>query len=140
MELTSPQKKIVLDKTRFRVVNCGRRFGKSTLAVLEMIGKAISKKDTTVAYLAPNYQQARDISWAMLKRYAQGAIANINESRLEITLKTVDGGLSQIILRGWESVETLRGQKFDFIVIDEVASMRNWWENWHEVVRPTLTD
>ena len=105
-----------------------------------MIGKAVSKKDTTVAYIAPTHQQARDIAWAMLKKFAQGAASSINESRLEIILKTVDAGASQIMLRGWESIETLRGQKFDFIVIDEVASMRNWWENWHEVVRPTLTD
>jgi PBSX family phage terminase large subunit len=44
------------------------------------------------------------------------------------------------MLRGWEAVETLRGQKFDFVVIDEIASMRNFWLNWQEVIRPTLTD
>jgi PBSX family phage terminase large subunit len=44
------------------------------------------------------------------------------------------------LLRGWESVETLRGQRFDFVVIDEIASMRNFWLNWQEVIRPTLTD
>ena len=25
-------------------------------------------------------------------------------------------------------------------MIDEIASMRNWWINWQEVIRPTLTD
>lgn len=48
--------------------------------------------------------------------------------------------LSQIILRGWEAVETLRGQSFDFLVLDEVASMRNFWMGWNEVLSPTLTD
>ncbi len=47
---------------------------------------------------------------------------------------------SIILLRGWESIETLRGQAFDFIVIDEIASMRNFWTSWNEVIRPTLTD
>ena len=28
----------------------------------------------------------------------------------------------------------------EFIVLDEVAQYRNFWEGWHEVLRPTLTD
>lgn len=140
MNLTPAQSQIVKDKHRFRVVNCGRRFGKTTMATLEMVGKAVYKPKTRVAYIAPTYQQARDIAWQMLKSLTQPIANNINESRLEISIDTTNGGKSELILRGWESVETLRGQKFDFLVIDEIASMRNWWENWHEVLRPTLTD
>jgi len=43
-------------------------------------------------------------------------------------------------LETWESIETLRGQQYDFIVIDEVASMRGFASSWQEVIRPTLTD
>lgn len=140
LELTVSQKTIVQDKHRFRVVNCGRRFGKSTLAILEVVGKAVSKNDARVCYIANTYQQARDICWRDLKNTVRGVAVNINESRLEIEIKTQDKGTSLIWLRGWESVETLRGQKFDLIVLDEVAMMRNFWENWQEVIRPTLTD
>ena len=140
MILTPAQSEIAKDIHRYRVVNCGRRFGKTTLAVLEMVAKAISKKDLKIAYIAPTYQQARDIAWQDLIRVVQPVASKINETRLEIVLATQDGGESQIILRGWESVETLRGQKFDFLVIDEIASMRNFWINWEEVIRPTLTD
>lgn len=138
--LTKAQSSIAEDRHRFRVVNCGRRFGKTTLAVLEMVAKAVYGNDRHIAYIAPTYQQARDIAWQELKRVAQPAINRINESRLEIILNTTKGGTSVISLRGWESIETLRGQKFDFIVVDEIASMRNWSENWEEVIRPTLTD
>jgi hypothetical protein len=130
----------VNDPHRFRVVCCGRRFGKTTLSVLELIGKAISKDDIQVAYLSTTHQQSKDIAWLMLKRLGYGAVQRANETRLDMTLKTVGGGTSTIWLRGWESVETLRGQYFDFIVIDEIASMRNWRYNWQEVIRPTLTD
>ncbi len=44
------------------------------------------------------------------------------------------------MLRGWEAIETLRGQSVDFIVLDEVAMYRNFWRTWQEVIRPTLTD
>lgn len=32
------------------------------------------------------------------------------------------------------------GQRFDFLVPDEVAMYRNFWMYWQEVLRPTLTD
>lgn len=138
--LTPIQSIIAKDTHRFRVACCGRRAGKTTLAVLEMIAKAVYGNDRQIAYVAPTYQQARDIAWQELKKLAQPAIHKVNESRLEIILNTVKGGTSTISLRGWENIETLRGQRFDFIVIDEIASMRNWNMNWQEVIRPTLTD
>lgn len=140
MRLTDAQSVIAKDTHRFRVVNCGRRFGKTTLAVLEMVAKAVYGNDRQICYIAPTYAQARDIAWQELKKVSQAAINKVNESRLEITLNTTTGGTSVISLRGWESIETLRGQKFDFIVVDEIASMRNWSSNWQEVIRPTLTD
>jgi len=57
-----------------------------------------------------------------------------------LTVKTVDGGLSKIFLRSWDAIETLRGMRFDMLVLDEVASYRNFWVGWNEVLRPTLTD
>jgi PBSX family phage terminase large subunit len=78
--------------------------------------------------------------WVMLKKQLLGATLETNESRLEIKTATRSGGESYIILRGWESIENLRGQAFDFLALDEVARMRNFWVNWNEVLRPTLTD
>lgn len=113
----------------------GRRWGKTTLAIDQMKGRA-AISGSRVVYIAPTYQQARDIAWAQLKTECRDAAAAINEARLEI--KLVNDSI--IILRGWEAVETLRGQAFDLVVIDEVAMMRNFWMNWQEVIRPTLTD
>lgn len=140
MTLTPAQSQIAKDEHRFRVVSCGRRFGKTYLSVLEMIGVAVSGNDKRCAYIAPTYQQARDIAWNELVKMAEPVIVNKNESRLELTVKTQEGGTSTIALRGWESVETLRGQFFDFIVIDEVSSMRYFETGWKEVIRPTLSD
>ena len=140
ISLHQAQSQIASDTHRFRVVNCGRRFGKTVLAVLEMIALASSKDKGSVAYIAPTYQQARDIAWNQLKELAQPVIKQINESRLEVTIVNKFGKTSKISLRGWESVETLRGQAFDLLVLDEISSYRNFWVNWQEVLRPTLTD
>lgn len=139
MVLTPAQAQIGIDKHRFKVVCIGRRGGKTTFATEEIKGKIVANK-RHIAYIAPTYQQARDIAWEMLKRELEGVILSINESRLEIRVSTQDGGECLIVLRGWESIETLRGQQFDFLVIDEVAMMRDFWANWQEVIRPTLTD
>lgn len=139
MLLHPAQIRIASDLHRFRVVNCGRRFGKTTLAIEEIKGKALSKP-SKICYIAPTFQQARDIAWEQLRSELKPIITKVNESRLELKVKTQKGGETLIILRGWEAIDTLRGQHFDLIVIDEIASMRNWWMNWQEVIRPTLTD
>ncbi len=138
--LTPAQDEIAKDTHRFRVVVCGRRFGKTTLAVLEMVARAVYKTDCRIAYISPTYQMSRDIAWLELKKICKPIVKKINESRLEIQVHTVHRTTSTISLRGWESIDTLRGQLFDFIVIDEIASMRNWESNWQEIIRPTLTD
>ncbi len=133
--LTKTQNQVAIDLHRFRVLCCGRRWGKTTLAIDQIKARASVSK-SRICYIAPTYQQARDIAWEQLKRDCSKASKSINESRLEIRL--VNDSL--IILRGWESIETLRGQQFELIILDEVASMRNFWLSWQEVIRPTLTD
>lgn len=140
MILHEAQSLIAKDKHRFRVVNCGRRFGKTLLSVWEMFAFAIAKEEARIAYVAPTYQQARDIAWNELKKACGPIALDVNESRLEIKVKNRFGGASLIVLRGWESIESLRGQAFDFIVLDEISMYRNFWLNWQEVIRPTLTD
>lgn len=138
--LTPKQSEVAKDRHRFRVLCWGRRAGKTTLAVWEMIGVAVGHDGRNVAYFATTYAQARDIAWRELIKKLGPAAKRINESRLEVVVHTVDGGESTITLRGWENIDTARGQKFDFLVLDEVASMRNFWEGWLDVLRPTLAD
>ena len=139
MVLTLSQTIIASDIHRYRVVNCGRQFGKTTLAIEEIKGVALAK-EARIVYVATTIQQARDIAWNMLKKELVGITLHIRESpNLEIEVKNIKGTHSTIQLRGWESIETLRGQQFDFIVLDEVASVRNFWVNWQEVLLPTLS-
>ena len=140
MKLTQSQATIAQSQKRFRVINCGRRWGKTTLAVEEIKGKAVYS-ECVICYIAPTIGQARDIAWAMLKRELQPIIVKAKESpALELEVRNIKGTTSIIKLRGWEAIETLRGQFFDLLILDEVASMRNFWIGWHEVLRPTLTD
>lgn len=141
MELTPAQKIIARDNHRFRLLRCGRRFGKTTLAVEEIQAKAFSRTDQRIVYLAPTLGQARDLVWeAMKARYQPIILGEPNETRLEIRVRTQDKGISTIYLKGWEAIERLRGWRIDFIVLDEVREMKDWWPNWFNVIRPALTD
>ena len=82
MELHQAQKQIANDRHRFRVVNCGRRFGKSTLAAYEMLGFAYANDDARVPYYAPTRDDARDIMWGILQRIVGDAAVDKNEARL----------------------------------------------------------
>ena len=60
LELSEPHinQQVILDSSsRFRVVMCGRRFGKSELSQVEMISNAL--KGYQVAYITPTYKLAK---------------------------------------------------------------------------------
>ena len=105
MILHPAQSQIVKDRHRFRVVDCGRRFGKTTLAAWEMIGYAVSSPEARIVYYAPTRDDARDIMWGMIQDIASPLITDKNEGRLELTLKNKFGGLSTLFLYGWEAVQ-----------------------------------
>src|SRR3990167_5875595 len=140
MLLHPAQKTIVKNKARFKVLVAGRRFGKTVLAVETMVFTAVSKEDAKIVYIAPTFQSARDIAFEQLKKRILAITHQINETRLEIEVRNKFKGTSKILLRSWDSVETIRGQAFDLIILDEVAQFDHFWTGWQEVLRPTLTD
>lgn len=137
--LHQAQKEIVNDLHRFRILVCGRKFGKTTLAAEEIAGKVISKSGQRVLYLSPTLDDSRRLMWDRLKKKLAGATIKTNDTRLEIKVRTIDGGESDVFLGSWEKVQDYRGDEFDFIVPDEVQDYREFWVGWHEALRPTLT-
>ena len=135
MPLTEPQKEVINNKSRFRVLITGRRFGKTFLAINEL-AKFASQSQKKIWYVAPTYRQAKQICWNDLKERLidHKWVKNINNSDLTITLKNN----STITLRGADNEQSLRGVGLDFLVMDEFADIHK--EAWYEVLRPTLSD
>lgn len=142
--LHDAQKQIASDKHRFRVINAGRRFGKSTLVAWEMFAIAASCENARVPYYAPTRDDARDIMWKTLKEICEPlTVGEPNESRLEINIRNRFGGTSLLVLYGWEAVQERAkgvGVKNNHVFLDEVAKYKNFTFGWEEVLRPTLID
>ena len=135
MPLSKPQKEVITNTSRFRVLITGRRFGKTYLAINEL-AKFARYSNKKVWYVAPSYRQAKSICWNELKEklIKHKWVKSINNSDLTIVLRNN----SKISLRGADNENSLRGIGLDFLVMDEFADIHK--QAWYEVLRPTLSD
>ena len=123
------------DNARFVVLVAGRRFGKTTLALVKLITAAFSKENTRSWYISPSYRQSEMIAWKMLQdMLPPEVIVKKDETRLEMTLI----GNREIALKGADNAESLKGAGLHFVVLDEYAQFK--FNVWQKIIRPMLTD
>ena len=122
-------------KNRFTVVVAHRRMGKTVSAIIHLIDDALNnkQKDPRYAYIAPSYAQAKRVAFDYLCEYTRplGAKINIAELRVDFMGK-------RISLYGSDNPDSLRGQYFDGVVLDEIGDQNP--KIWTEIVRPALAD
>jgi len=125
----------LMDEKRFGVVVAHRRMGKTVSAINHLIKDALlnQKEAPRYAYIAPTYGQAKRVAWDYLVKYAEplGGTSNISELR-------VDFWGRRIQLFGSDNPETLRGQYFDGVILDEIGDQNP--KIWTDIVRPALAD
>ena len=134
VSLHDAQMEIFRSPKRFKVASCGRRFGKSYLAAWVLSIKALQSPSKDVFYVAPTFQQAKDILWAILKDVGRDVIKSAHENTATLTLIND----RKIYLKGSDRPDTLRGVGLAYVVMDEYASMKP--EVWEMILRPTLAD
>jgi hypothetical protein len=126
-----PNQDIILNcPARFRVVMCGRRFGKSELSQVEIVTAAI--KGEAVAYITPTYKLAK----VFFEKLTQAIPYENNKSDLIISFP--NGGSVEFFTG--ERLDNLRGRKFHLVVIDEASFIPDLENGWLNSIRPTLTD
>lgn len=135
------QKECHLNRKRFTVLALHRRAGKTELAIMELVDKAL-KLDLPMGlffYICPQLKQAKTVAWLRLKKRIEplriaGAVV-ANESELSVTFRH-----NQAVIRlyGGDNPDGMRGVRLDGVVIDEVAQIRP--EVWNDIVQPALSD
>ena len=134
VKLHDKQREVFNDDHRFKIVAAGRRFGKSRLAAWMLLIEALKSDSKDVFYVAPTYQQAKDILWGLLKELGHEVIKSAHENTSVLTLVNN----RKIYLKGADRPDTLRGVGLAFCVIDEYADIKpNVWE---QILRPALAD
>lgn len=134
VELHPKQTEVFNDQHRFKVVAAGRRFGKSRLAAWTLIIEALKSQNKDVFYVAPTFQQAKDIMWTVLKELAHSVIKSVHENTAVITLIND----RKIYLKGSDRPDTMRGVGLAYVVIDEYADMKP--QVFEQILRPALSD
>jgi len=131
------QRKIhdAVESHRFVVVVAHRRMGKTVAALNQLIHSALQcdKPDPRFAYIAPTYGQAKRVAWDYLVNFTRPLDAAHNISELK-----VDFYGRRIQLYGSDNPDSLRGQYFDGVILDEIGDQNP--KIWNEIVRPALAD
>lgn len=144
---------VVWSPARFKVLVCGRRWGKTTSGLIMCIeghGPEIARgshpylpratrlrpgaaEGAKVWWVQPNYPLAVEV-WEDLKRATRGAWIGKREDLRRIILP----GGGSITVRSADDPETLVATGLDGVVLDEAAKMSKI--AWGQSLRPTLAD
>ena len=140
--------KLKLDKIRWEIINhpakykilsCGRRWGKSTLSAIFLLHQKLQAGERRM-YLSPYHSQTKSIMFPVMKNLlSQNSDVKINETELSFTFSNN----AQILLKGADNANSLRGISLGYdgsnaVVLDECAYIK---ENvFTEIVMPMLFD
>lgn len=134
-QLLKWQQEVFKDPHRFKVVAAGRRCGKSRLSAVTLLIEALNcPEGSSVMYVAPTLGQARSIIWDLLHDLGRPVIKSSHVNNLEITL--ING--RKILVRGADNPDSLRGVSLVYLVMDEVAFIKQ--DVWEKILRAALSD
>lgn len=126
------QLRIKHEAERFNVVDCGRRFGKTTLGIdlttPSLHGYPVGWFSPTYKMLLEVWRDAMNIFQPVTQR------ANVQEKRIEL--------LTHGLIEFWslDNPDAARGRKYKRVIIDEAAMVAKLADAWQAAIRPTLTD
>jgi len=117
------------------MVVAGRRFGKTTLAVNEIIRRAIETPNSRIWYVAPTKDQAYRIAWRKMLQYIPfEMISKKREDRHSIEL--TNGSIIELL--GVQDQVFLLGAGLHFVVFDEFPTIP--FTVWLDTIKPMLSD
>lgn len=132
---TANQQEIIDHPARFKVLACGRRWGKTVVDIRVLAEHAL--RGETLGYFSMTYR-----SLAECFRELRSALTaeTLHSSQTEGRIELRGGGLLEFWSLQTVNKDTARGRKYHGIVVDEAAFIPNGEYIWNGVIRPTLAD
>jgi len=112
---------------KYYALNIGRQFGKTLLGINQLLYWSINDKGCHIAWITPVYRQGKKVFNELEKATAKSGLFLYNKSDLIIT-----GMGSRISFYSGERPDNIRGNTFDYMVVDEMAFTRP--ELWDQVL------
>lgn len=136
------QADVINSTARFKVLDAGRRWGKTKIGAKVVVTEARRAQKRIVWWVAPTYR--------IVKRGYREVLAQIPRELLthtppqdsafdagrSVVLRFVNG--SRIEFYSAERPEAMLGEGVDYVVMDEAAIIAP--NTWNQVIRPTLID
>lgn len=136
------QLEIHRSNARFRVVSCGVRFGKSTLAIYECLAEMMAPRAESIGWVvAPTYDLSERIFGrvlAVVNKRLKHRIRLISERDRRVVLVNAGGGRSELRAKSADNSDSLLGEGLDYVVVDEAARLDA--TIWHEHLSQRLLD
>lgn len=133
-ELHPTQQEVIEHPARFKVLTCGRRWGK-TDTMIDLAVNACLETSRPYAYYADVYRTVSDF-WRRLKAVIRPIVVDIRES--EKRIECITGATIEC----WSLSDEMSsvGRAYAGVLIDEASLIPKLQYAWQYTVRPTLTD
>ena len=132
-ELHPAQARVKREASRFNVLECGRRFGKTTFGVELTADVALA--GLPVGWFAPKYKNLNE-QWITAKRLL-GPLLESSDRQL-MQMRLVTGGV--VDFWSLEDEDAGRGYKYKRIIVDEASLVVGLEYIWEQTLRATLND
>lgn len=127
------QKLFHSSKARWRILACGRRWGKTQCAVAEGIKLSLKEPKQRGWIVAPTYPLSQE-DWRTLKEIAPTSVL---KTEYKAERKFVFVNNSEIEFRSADNEAAMRGAGLNFAILDEAARIKE--DSWN-ALRPALSD
>jgi hypothetical protein len=136
IELDAPhaaQQRVINEAKRFNVLQCGRRFGKTTLGLNRLLATGLA--GYPAGWFAPTYKLLSEV-WRECRGILAPLRPTVSEQEKRIELPT------RGVLEFWslDQTDAGRSRKYKRVVIDEAGIVRDLDHAWQEAIRPALAD
>lgn len=121
---------IIYDHYKYYILNIGRQWGKTMLAMNQVYFWAINNPNSKIGWVSPVYKQSEKVFDEMVKAFDSSFI----KSNAQKLLIEVNGSTIQFFSA--ERYDNIRGFTFDYLVCDEFAFIDE--KAWTEVLRATV--
>jgi hypothetical protein len=132
------QLEMLRGRSRFNVVACGRRWGKTDAGIGLIVKKALDGEPC--GWFAPTYKLL-DEAWERFIETLPADVITCNKSERVIRL-TTGGRIDFWTLAATTAEQSIagRGRKYRRVVVDEAAMAQHLEQDWTRAIRPTLSD